>query len=377
VKHLVLSGYYGFGNTGDEAILCSILSVLRDAAREFGEELRFTVLSANPAVTEKNYGVQAIRRTDLIAIGKALRRADAFISGGGGLLQDVTGRSLSVTYYLGLLLLARLFGLPAILYAQGIGPVTRPFNRLLVRLLANRATYISVRDEGSRQELIRLGVTRPPLTVTADPVFALAECASRQVAVVLAKIAPNVPRIGISVRPWGGSGSYLQEVAVAADRLTRELSAQIILIPMYPSQDLPACRELAGLLRVPPLIIEEELKPQELLAVFTRLDLVLAMRLHALVFAAKFGLPMVGIGYDPKVEAMLLRLGQAKPLPPQEITAGQLATDALAQWAGREKTGRRLREESSLAAQEARRLAGDVMELIISQGSGRVGRCKK
>ncbi|MCL5982283.1 MAG: polysaccharide pyruvyl transferase family protein, partial [Firmicutes bacterium] len=210
-----------------------------------------------------------------------------------------------------------------------------------------------------------------------DPVFALAAVESQQTAVVLGKLAPNVPRIGISVRPWRGSGRCLREMAAAADRLARELSAQIVLIPMYPATDLPACRELAGLLRVPPVIVEEELKPQELLTVFARLDLVLAMRLHALVFAAKSGLPMVGIGYDPKVEAMLLRLGQARPLLPQEITAGQLAADALAQWAGREKTSRHLREASSLAAQDARRLAGDVMELIISKGSGRAGRCNQ
>jgi polysaccharide pyruvyl transferase CsaB len=377
VKHLVISGYYGFGNAGDEAILCSMLALLRDAAREAGEELRFTVLSADPAATADSLNVQAIGRTDLHRIIRAMRRADAFLSGGGGLLQDVTGRSLSVAYYLGLLLLARLLGLPAILYAQGIGPITRPFNRLLVRLMVSRATFISVRDEGSRQELLRLGVARPPVTVTADPVFALDAADSAQVSGFLKKLAPNVPRIGISVRPWRGSGRYLAEIAAAADRLARELSAQVVLIPMYPEIDLPACRELAGLLQAPMVILDEELTPSELLTVFKGLDLVLAMRLHALVFAARAGLPMVGIGYDPKVEAMLLRLSQAKPLRPGEITAGQLAADALAQWAGREETGRRLREESSLAAQEAQRLARDVMELIIAQGKVRAAGGRK
>lgn len=364
VKHLILSGYYGFGNAGDEAILCSILDLLRDAAGETGEELRFTVLSADPAATAEKLNVQAVGRTDLRRIIGAMRQADALFSGGGGLLQDVTGRSLSVAYYLGLVLLARLLGLPAILYAQGIGPVTRPFNRLLVRLLANRATFISVRDEASRRELRDMGVTRPPVTVTADPVFALTAADSPKVAAFLEKLAPGVPRVGISVRPWPGAGRYLAEIAAAADRLAVELSAQMVLLPLYPVKDLPACRELADLLRAPSVILEEELTPRELLTVFAHLDLVLAMRLHALIFAAKAGLPMVGIGYDPKVEALLLRLGLAKPAPPAEATGGQLAAEALALWARREETGRRLLEASVTADAEARRLAREALALI-------------
>jgi len=372
MKHLVLSGYYGFGNAGDEAILCSIIDLLREAAREAGEELRFTVLSADPAATSDRLNVQAVGRTDLRRIIGAMRRADAFLSGGGGLLQDVTGYRLSVVYYLGLVLLARLLGLPAILYAQGIGPLTRPFNRLLVRLLVNRATFVSVRDEGSLRELQQLGVTRPPVTVTADPVFALAAAASPKVDAVLGKLAPGVVRIGISVRPWPPGGRYLAEIAAAADRLAGEMPAQLVLIPMYPSKDLPACRELAGLLRAEPVILEDELCPQELLAVFEHLDLVLAMRLHALVFAAKAGLPMVGIGYDPKVEALLLRLGLPRPLPPEEVTAGPLVAEALARWAAREEAGRRLRAASNRAAAEARCLAGEVLALIGVQGANRL-----
>ncbi|MBT9172507.1 MAG: hypothetical protein DDT21_00893 [Syntrophomonadaceae bacterium] len=371
MKHLVISGYYGFGNAGDEAILCSILALLREAAGETGEELRFTVLSADPAATAEKLNVQAVGRTDLRRIIGAMRQADAFLSGGGGLLQDVTGRSLSVAYYLGLVLLARLLGLPAILYAQGIGPVTRPFNRLLVRLLANRATFISVRDEGSRRELREMGVTRPPVTVTADPVFALAAADSPKAAAFLEKLAPGVPRIGISVRPWPAGGRYLAEIAAAADRLAAELPAQLVLIPLYPAKDLPACRDLADLLQSPSVILEEELTPQELLTVFANLNLVLAMRLHALIFAARAGLPMVGIGYDPKVEALLLRLGLAKPAPPAEVTGGQLAADALLLWSGREDTARRLRETSVTAAAEARRLARETLTFAWGQTENR------
>ncbi len=40
-------------------------------------------------------------------------------------------------------------------------------------------------------------------------------------------------------------------------------------------------------------------------------DLVVAMRLHALIFALKEGVPVVGLTYDAKVEHVLNQFGQA------------------------------------------------------------------
>ncbi|MBS3949031.1 MAG: polysaccharide pyruvyl transferase CsaB [Dethiobacter sp.] len=365
MMHLVISGYYGFGNAGDEAILYSILTSLRDAAQEVGEELRFTVLSADPAVTAARFNVQAVGRTDLRRIIGALRRADAFVSGGGGLLQDVTGRNLSVSYYLGLVVLARLLGKPALLYAQGIGPVTKPFNRLLVRLFANCASLVSVRDEESRRELGRLAVTRPPLVVTVDPVFALqAAKDSPAVTSFRDKLLPDRPVMAVSVRPWPAGNNYLREIASATDCLVQELAAQVVLLPLYPAKDLPACRELANLLQSPAIILEDDLSAPELLAVFAHFDLLLAMRLHALIFAAKTGLPMVGIGYDPKVDALLSLLGRQTAGKPEDLSAAGLCAAALAEWAERAETRRFLLERSTGFAAEARRFAKEIYAFV-------------
>jgi len=303
-KHVVISGYYGFNNAGDEAILTAIINTLRKLAAKHDKAIEFTVLSADPAQTRARYQVNAVERMHLWQIIKTLKKCDLFLSGGGGLLQDATGRSLSVVYYLGLVLLAKILGKPAVLYAHGIGPIDKWLNKLFVRLICNLADYISVRDEASLLALKNLGVKRPPLELTADPAFLLQPKESAE--------APSLPAkekiIALAVKA-AADESYLQEIARAADCLAKEFAAALFLVPMYLQEDLAATKKLAGMLRAKAYLLDKFLLPQELLSLFTHFDLVISVRLHALIFAACAGVPMVGIGYDPKVEIFLEQLG--------------------------------------------------------------------
>src|SRR5690625_3113260 len=112
---VLISGYYGYGNFGDEALLAGLLSLIR----ELGAEP--LVLSGQPERTRAEHGVEAVHRYR--GLPGALRRADALISGGGGLLQDASS-SRSLSYYLGVLRLARLAGLRTMVYGQSIGPLS-------------------------------------------------------------------------------------------------------------------------------------------------------------------------------------------------------------------------------------------------------------
>lgn len=367
MKHIVISGYYGFNNAGDEAILDSIIDSLKSLAAKHNKELHFTVLSANPSQTASQYGTDAIGRQDLPQIIRALMRADAFISGGGGLLQDATGRGFSILYYLGLVALARLLGKKVIIYAQGIGPVKKSFNRLLMRLIANRASLIAVRDEGSRNELVRLGVTRPPVIVTADPVFLLESAdVDGRAAEFLKKLPPDKPVVGISVRSWHNEEETLQEISTAADLIALDLSAVTVLIPMHYPGDLAVSDKLAGLMKSETYVLRENLTPRELLSVFNHFDLVLAMRLHALIFAAVSGVPMLGIGYDRKVDALLDRLGLKSAGEPGQLDSIKLAGQALERWEGREDLRHQLQEKSLLLREEALSWAKKALDFIFN-----------
>src|SRR5918997_1288394 len=161
-RRAVLCGYYGKGNGGDEALLASLLQMLPESVTPL-------VLSGNPAETRKRYGVQSCDRSSFFQVLRAMRHSDAFIWGGGSLIQDVTSAA-SPLYYAGLMGLAQQMGLKTIAWAQGIGPLKREITRKLSQRCFAGCTGVSVRDKGSATLLADWQI---PFTLAPDPVWAL------------------------------------------------------------------------------------------------------------------------------------------------------------------------------------------------------------
>ena len=86
MSNIVISGYYGFGNAGDEAMLCAII----DAIRKEEADAYITVISGNPKETSKKHNINAVGTFSALGILKAIANSDLVISGGGSLLQDAT-----------------------------------------------------------------------------------------------------------------------------------------------------------------------------------------------------------------------------------------------------------------------------------------------
>lgn len=305
---IILSGYYGFGNAGDEAMLLSILESLKKECPTYS----VAVITARPDQMEEIYGVKGIHRFDFLGIAKAFREAKLLISGGGSLLQDVTSRR-SIFYYLGILKIAQLFGLKTMLYAQGIGPVCHPHAQKALKQVVNRVDLITVRDEKSKDELVRLGVSLPPIYVTADPVLALetstVDAAKGRIDLENRGILLTKPLIGFAIREWPNHPEYLQEIAVAADRLIRN-GNDVIFLPMQWPEDGDAARKVQTFMTEKAFLLEQELSVKEHLAVIANLDLLVGVRLHGLIFAFVSQVPCVGISYDPKIESFLKLIGE-------------------------------------------------------------------
>ncbi len=320
MSKLVISGYYGFGNAGDEAMLAAILEAILDVI----PNAEITVISGNPKDTMDKHGVKAISRLSPLPIIKALKGCDLLISGGGSLLQDVTS-DRSLYYYLSIIRMAKWFNRPVMLYAQGIGPLLRERAKKAVAKVLNNVDLITVRDDISKQALLDLNI-KTPIYVTADAVLSMHPVDSSIGKRLLSQydLKGVRPKIGVAIREWKQEQQYHKNLAVALDRLSQECNADIIFIPMQHPQDTNESYKVASQMEHKPIVLNRAYTTAELFALTGSMDVLIGVRLHALVFASLMEKPVVGISYDPKIDSFLEMIGK-RPMG----TLSTLDSDAL------------------------------------------------
>ncbi|TDF93522.1 polysaccharide pyruvyl transferase CsaB [Paenibacillus piri] len=329
-KRIVVSGYYGFDNSGDEAVLQSILLALEEQGKAQGIRFVPVVLSINPAKTHMTYGVEAVHRMKLGELIRAIRGADGLISGGGSLLQDATGVK-TIPYYLAVIKIAQWLGKPTFIYSQGIGPVHRGLFFGWIRASFNRSDFVSVRDLESKQLLQRMNVSHD-IVVVPDPVMGmpLADGAYRAEELQLDSKASI---IGVSLRFWNQDRSELQAVSDALKLILEKSDAHIRFLPFHLPSDAAASEYVIDLLgntyRERISIAAHVTHPQHMLAEVSRCRLLIGMRLHSLIYAASQQVPMIGISYDPKIDQFLNRLQMSAAADTKSIQAEVVANEAL------------------------------------------------
>ncbi|MGG5739975.1 MULTISPECIES: polysaccharide pyruvyl transferase CsaB [Bacillus cereus group] len=298
---LVLSGYYGFYNVGDEAILQSIIKALH----EEDPTLELVVLSNDPDYTRKMYSVEAVNRWDIRAIYREIKRSNGLISGGGSLLQDKTSIK-SILYYTGIMRLARFLKKPYYIYAQGIGPITKKQNRLLVKWHVSKAEYISVRDEDSFLYLKEIGIKKD-IELVPDPVLACQQ--EEKKSNWLQKHSLQGKIVAVSVRYWDAKEDYMKKLAGTLKKLKQE-GYHILFVPMHGPFDQNASKDIINLMGEEAHMLPYKMDIHEKISILSECSLLIGMRLHALILSAVANTPMIGISYDPKIDSFLQQVNQ-------------------------------------------------------------------
>jgi polysaccharide pyruvyl transferase CsaB len=321
MSRVVVSGYYGFENLGDEAVLAATVAGIRQKRPEAG----IVVLSADPDGTARALGVDAVARARFGHVAGVLRGCDVFLSGGGSLFQDATSWR-SPWYYLGVLGLARRLARRTAVYAQGIGPLRGRAVRLVARRLLNAVDLIIVRDPDSLVALGALGVDRSPAALAGDPALLLPPDRSPRVLAEQASWGREGVLAGLALRPWRDNA--WGDVAPAAARAVAERhGVRWICLPMHWSQDFALAERAAAQIGFGARAVRERVTPQEMVGLIGGLHLMVGMRLHALIFGATQGVPLIALAYDPKIGAFVRELGEPL-LGPAHLTAESL-TEAI------------------------------------------------
>ncbi len=356
----LVSGYYGFGNAGDEAILGGLL----EGFRQVMPEAELTVSSGNPAETISEHGVLAVPR-GLGSVRKRLRLSDVLISGGGGLLQDVTSWR-SPLYYLAVVQLAVLARRPVAFVGQSIGPLKRHWVRSLVRRGLSTVGAIAVRDELSRETIERLGLSSGVET-TADLAFILprpteAEIAAARSKAGVAKVSDPLAAVSLRRLPGGNEDGRVLQAAAIIGRACGEIGLRPLLIPLQSPRDFDLAQAAAAEMATSSAIVAPPLRAREILALMASCRLVIAMRLHALIFAALCTVPLVALSYDPKVDGLMEHLGLAPAMSMDRLDADQLRRAIVDVWGNRDE----LREALVARAANLRLRALRNVEIAVS-----------
>ncbi len=297
---VVLAGYYGYDNTGDEAIL----AVLTDYLKRDGRIEQITVFSHHPQATARDYEVQAVFRYNPVAILRALREGDGLVLA-GGLMQDVTS-TRSLWYYLTLTRLALRLGKKVYWHAMGIGPILRPKNRTSLLRVAAQLRGLSVRDEVSASffEEARL-VPDPALLLEPAP-----QGRVQRIFKMLGEPYSGSTIVGFALRPWEEFPAGIEYLAELADELVRRYDCRVLFLPLYPNQDLPVIYAVMKSMKEEALCLELPIPPGDMAGMISRCDVLVSMRLHGLILAAVGGTGAVGLQTDPKVGAFGVQLDE-------------------------------------------------------------------
>ena len=284
MKKILISGYYGFDNFGDEAILGVLINHLR------GNDI--TVLSSNPEKTGRTHNVNSLNSFNPKLIVERLPKFDMLISGGGSLLQNVTSNK-SLFYYCGLINIMASLKRDVVIFAQGIGPVKGFWGKLIVKSALKKCKYISVRDEKSQELLKSWGIES---NLVCDPIFDL-----------------NVPtpkktrKVGIQLRKFASLTDELFDEIIKQVAL-KFSDREIELICFQDSEDEGISKVFLNKLKKKnPTInanIIKNLTNKEVIEKVSEYDYLIGMRFHACLLGLKYGIKTLAISYDPKVETL-------------------------------------------------------------------------
>lgn len=344
-RHVVVHGFYGMGNVGDEAILAATLQAIREHT-----PYEPVVFAWQPGQVRADFGVSSLdpRRSPRAAT-RVLLRADAFLLGGGGLIKDFGGDSTSLFRWMRWLDVAHRLGVGTMTWSVGVDRLVHPASERRVCEVLGRVDAVTVRDEASAERLRAVGVTRD-IAVTADPVVSLARSwRSRR--------APgDGPRVTVCPRALltesdrvtepERAGRLLDAFAQALDHLQEVHGAHVTGLALRTrdgDDDREACREIAARMRGGDrmeIVETDDPTTDAVLAHLCRTDLQIGMRLHATIMATSLGIPSIAVAYLPKVRGFLASIGQeAFCTDPEAVTGAWMVDRAEAALAERDRLG--------------------------------------
>jgi polysaccharide pyruvyl transferase CsaB len=332
---ICIIGAYGCGNVGDEAILEGMLTKLNQtypnaeikvfALNERYIQNLFSIETVSQVLT-RGLSWRVIKDFNFNGMLRAIYKSDMVMIGGGSLIHERTKYNL--LYYYSLALWAKAAGSKICYVGLSISKIKSRLGKFLAKRLLSLGEYITVRDEVSFSNVKALNPSTQ-YRLSWDLAFLNPESSITKHYDLHLEIPKGY--IAINICGWFRSEEYWhpnpqlhlqrkKKVAELIDQLIDKYNKKIVLLNTVTPTDSAVCYEILEYTKNKNFVsvVDQELTPYTMKKVITQADVLIGMRLHALIFSAIVGTPFVAFNYDDKVKSFVERLG-IKDIPVLEV----------------------------------------------------------
>lgn len=317
-EKIFIIGYYGWNNTGDDAMLYSLLQNLN----EYYDDVEFSILSRSSLITPPLKNEARIISSDrpVMAFWEIIN-SSIFILGGGTHLYDYgkkKNRILRLSQMLVLVTIAKIFRKKIYLLGIGVESPTTTWGKHLIKNICKLADKITLRDSFSYSVLNEMGL-KDNIIRSFDLAALLPYPSSYNKTNVL-----NEKRVlGISILPFyeiyynnkEKDELLISNLAKDLDEWLRNEPEGMIYLFIFKGESKDDDARITNMLqkqleqskRVK--LIDYDPHPVEMLHKIAQCSAFIGMRYHSCLFAYLAGIPMIIIDYAEKNRSLAYDIG--------------------------------------------------------------------
>ncbi len=313
---ILIKGYYGFDNIGDELMLSVLISKLKKRKNAI-----ITVMTRKPEIISHIHKIQTftckewkeekkLSFASWMKIFTAIKNTDIFMWGGGSFIQDIGKRKYrNILSTVIMLFVARLFLKKTALISIGIGPLRSKIGIEITKWIIRLSNLITVRDKDSFIFLKRLVPTYRKIFLTED----LALCAE------IPDVRVKEKSVGLSFLSYYSYMEYnkikdsiLKDISIKLIENLQEKGYTVYCFPFQKKKggkDLEFFEDISKKVKNIKIVKEHFNDISKVFTLLSSMELLIGMRYHFLLIGAMLNKRLIGIGYQIKVRSLMKRIG--------------------------------------------------------------------
>ncbi|PFA34902.1 hypothetical protein COI88_23410 [Bacillus cereus] len=313
VKKILLRGYYGYKNSGDDALFYSIVQKIIER-----ENVEINVLSRaclHYPESVKNINFKKPTNTNILM---GILKNNILIFGGGSQLQDYGKKKMVLglfkTYCI--VSLSKLLRRKVIYLGISIGPLETSLGINISKKILKKSDYIVVRDKSSFEFLENNKISNDKICLLPDLAISLIDNINIEKEKNSGEIILGInllPFMSVIRNDLNREKEIINIISVSINKLMeKNKSMQIRLYSFQEDEfinDFYILQELANNIKGNVEIIRYQSNPVKVLEGLSECNRFIGMRLHSSIFAYSCEIPQIILSYHPKCEGFAKSVG--------------------------------------------------------------------